>query len=61
MKPLELVGVVHVILIAVSLITGSVVNVTPANTTGIVTKFGGLDTVQKMSIRVVMVITYSQV
>ena len=61
MKPLGLVGAVHVILIAVSLITGSVVNITPASTTGIVTRFGGLDTVQKMSTRVVMVITYSQV
>ena len=61
MKPLGLIGVAHVILIAVSLITGSVVNVTPASTTGIVTKFGGLDTVQKMSTRKVMVITYSQV
>ena len=47
MKPLGLVGVVHVILIVVSLITGSVVNVSPASTTGIVTRFGGLDTVQK--------------
>ena len=61
MKPLGLVGVVHVILIDVSLITGSVVNVTPASTTGIVTKFGGLDTVQKMNTRVVMAITYYQV
>ena len=50
MKPLGLVGGVHVILIAVSLITGSVVNVTPATTTGIVTKFGELDTVYNIII-----------
>ena len=47
MKPLGSVGGVHVILIAVSLITGSVVNVTPATTTGIVTRFGELDTIYK--------------
>ena len=44
MKP-GLVGGVHVILIAVLLITGTVVNVTPATTTGIVTRFGELDTI----------------
>ena len=61
MKPLGLVGVAHVMLIVVSLTTGSVVKVIPASTTGIVTKIGGLDAVQKMSRRVVMVITYCQV
>ena len=47
MKPLGLVGGVHVILIAVSLITGTVVNVIPATTTGIVTRFGELDPIYK--------------
>ena len=40
MKPLGYVGGVHVILIAVSLTTGTVVNVAPANSIGTVTKIG---------------------
>ena len=60
MKPLGSVGGVHVILIAVSLITGTVVNVTSATTTGIVTRFGELDTKNQYNYTV-MAINYGQV